>query len=77
MSTPNKYAPETNVPAIPTPHCPHCDAELPGVGLFNWQSGPWIIFCVYCGDCRKTIHMQIAPLPRVAEEEQQRIAMPH
>jgi hypothetical protein len=55
---------------IPLPRCPHCSAELPGVGLFNWQSGVWLIFCVYCPnlDCRKTIHLQIAPMGIPAQE---------
>jgi hypothetical protein len=52
---------------IPLPLCPHCNADLPGVGLFNWQHGIWVIFCVYCPECRRTIHMQVAPVGLPAE----------
>jgi hypothetical protein len=58
---------------VPIPHCPHCDAELPGIGLYNWSHGIWGIFCVYCPDCLKTIHLQIAPM---AVPEDPRVQIP-
>jgi hypothetical protein len=54
------------VVASPIPCCPHCDAEMPALGLFNWQAGPWMILSLYCPECKKVIHMQV--LPMVAEE---------
>jgi hypothetical protein len=62
------------IPSIPAPHCPHCDAELPGVGLFNWQYGIWLILGVYCPDCRKALHFQIAPVGIAADDS--RIQIP-
>jgi hypothetical protein len=54
--------PDEPIPAVmPAPHCPHCDAELVGMGLFNWQQGNWIILCAYCSDCLKIIHTAILP----------------
>ncbi len=53
---------------IPIPCCPHCDAEPPGIGLYNWQHGAWVIFCVYCTDCLKIIHLQIGPAIVPAED---------
>jgi len=47
--------------AVPTPHCPHCNAELPAIGLYNWMHDAWVILCVYCTDCKKTLHMQVVP----------------
>jgi hypothetical protein len=43
---------------IPVPHCPHCTAELPGIGLCSWSHATWMIFCVYCYayDCQITFH---------------------
>lgn len=59
--------------SIPVPHCPHCDADLPGVALYSWHHGIWLILCIYCTDCLKTIHFQVAPIG-IAEE--QRIQIP-
>jgi hypothetical protein len=47
--------------AIPFPRCPHCDYELASPALFSWQHGAWVIFCVYCPDCLKTIDLHIMP----------------
>lgn len=46
---------------VPFPHCPHCDFELTAPALFSWQHGAWVIFCIYCPDCLKTIDLHIMP----------------
>jgi hypothetical protein len=46
---------------IPFPHCPHCDFELATPALFTWEHGAWVIFCIYCPECRKTIDLHIMP----------------
>ena len=51
---------------VPFPHCPHCDYELATPALFTWQHGAWVIFCVYCPDCLKTIDLQIMPAAAAA-----------
>lgn len=51
----------------PIPCCPYCEEEMPGLGLFNWQAGVWMILSVYCPACRRVLHMQV--LPMVAGEE--------
>ena len=51
---------------VPFPHCPHCDGELATPALFTWQHGAWVIFCVYCPECLKTIDLQIMPAAAAA-----------
>jgi len=53
--------------AAPLPHCPYCDAEQAGLGLFNWQAGVWMILAVYCAHCKKILNMSV--LPMMAGEE--------
>jgi hypothetical protein len=57
----------------PIPHCPHCDVELPGLGLFNWAAGVWMILCVYCSHCQKILHMQVLPM---VNGEEPRVQIP-
>jgi hypothetical protein len=61
-------------PAVPLPCCPHCGAELPGLGLFNWNAGSWMILAVYCSSsiCRKILNMQVLPMV-----EEQRVIPPN
>lgn len=66
MSTPNKYQPQNNV--IIFPHCPYCDAELEGVGLYNWGApGKAVILCVFCMGCKKSLHLQVVAPDASAE----------
>ena len=46
---------------VPVPHCPHCDFELAAPALFSWQHGAWVIFCVFCPECRASIGLHILP----------------
>src|ERR1700752_3607199 len=70
MSTPNKYAPETNV--MP-PRCPHCGTDMPELATYQWNrqlaSGLAIILSAYCPDseCRKLLHTQILIVPNAHE----------
>ena len=43
------------------PHCPHCDAPMDGIGLFNWLAGPWMIMAAYCAACKKALHFATVP----------------
>jgi hypothetical protein len=66
---------------IPFPHCPHCDGELPAPALFSWQHGTWVILCVFCPECRRTLHLQITPAAIAAAvaaggEDPSRITIP-
>ena len=56
------------------PRCPHCAAELPGLGCFNWSQPPWIILAVFCGACLKTLDFQMVPM--LPDQEERRIARP-
>jgi hypothetical protein len=63
---------------IPPPHCPHCDAVLEGVGMFQWAVEIYVIVSVYCPECQKTIHMQVIPnMQMLAQREDPRISIPH
>lgn len=53
---------------IKPPHCPHCNAELPTVELFNWIFPPWLILEVHCPSCKKSLHFQIAPVGVAASD---------
>lgn len=46
---------------IPLPRCQYCGKDMPGPALFSWEHGAWVIFCVYCPHCRKTLHLHILP----------------
>lgn len=48
-------------PVIRPPHCPHCDAGLPTIELFNWIFGAWIVLECHCPACRKSLAFQILP----------------
>jgi hypothetical protein len=36
---------------MPVPDCWYCDAEMPGIAMYNWQNGPWLILCLYYIEC--------------------------
>lgn len=53
----------SEVPVLPAiPCCPHCSAELAGVGCYHWISGALAILSVFCGECRKVLATQIVPV---------------
>jgi hypothetical protein len=53
----------TDAPATPViPHCPHCNSEMPALGLFNWQAGAYIILSLFCSTCKKVLHLQVVPV---------------
>lgn len=76
MTTPNKYEPQSNTEPMPLPCCPYCAAEIPGLALFHWQCGPWVIMCCYCPnqECRKCLTFQVVPVGVAGEES--RIQVP-
>lgn len=63
------------IPSIPLPRCPHCCAELDGVGCFNWAHPSGAIICVYCPnlECRKVLTMNIV----LVAPEQSRVRVPN
>jgi hypothetical protein len=63
-----------DTPVNPIPKCPHCEAELPGVGIFNWQAGAVMIISVYCGACLKVLHMSVVPV--MEQQEPPRVQIP-
>lgn len=72
--------PDQTVPAaeIQIPICPHCEQELPNVGMFSWESGPWLILEIHCIHCRRVLHMQVVPNLAAAQKlESGLIARPH
>jgi len=50
--------------ALPIPCCPHCHAEMPSLGSFNWQMGPWLIISVFClnPECHIALHFSAIPV---------------
>ena len=77
MSTPNKYAAETNVQA---PRCPYCSTILMEVGTYQWTKqiavGIGVMLCMFCpnAECRKIIGTQILIVPHAEERS---IVGPH
>lgn len=50
----------------PLPRCQYCGKDIPGPALYSWEHGAWVIFCVYCPNCRKNLHLHI--LPKIAAQ---------
>jgi hypothetical protein len=71
MSTPNKYAPSTN---IPPPRCPHCGQDIAGLGCYQWSmnigAGLMQVFAVYCpnSECRKIINTTLGLVAHAEEQ---------
>lgn len=80
MTTPSKYAPQTNVQP---PRCPHCATDLPEVSTYEWTKqisggqGLAMMFAIYCpnAECRKLLHTQIFIV--AAAQEPSMIRPPH
>jgi glutaredoxin len=66
--------PDTVETPMPAPHCPYCNGEMPGVGMFNWPSKSWVILCVYCMHCLRALHFSTIPL--AIAEEPSRLSIP-
>lgn len=63
---------------VPGPICPHCDAELPVVGFYQWAQGVFMMLGVYCPHCRRVLSTQVIPnLELMAQPDDPRIHIPH
>lgn len=73
--------PKNNIPFPKPPRCPHCSADLPGLGLYNWMvSQQAQILGVHCTneDCLKVLHLQVVQIMVMPDDgdEPKRIQMP-
>lgn len=74
--------PDAVIPApARVPTCPHCKAELVGMGFYNWVNPPWIVLCNYCPYCGAALSFTPVPMTpedvQAFQEAQSPIARPH
>ena len=68
--------PDADSALPPPPHCPHCDAELPLLGMYMWQQSNMLIVAMHCTDCMKVLNISAVPMGPVPMEPS-RIQVPH
>ena len=56
--------PTVNPQKIAIPLCQYCEAELPALGVFSWSVGLVLITCIFCPECKKSLHFTAMPMPQ-------------
>jgi hypothetical protein len=68
-------SPDSIQKQAPVPHCPHCDTEFAGMGMYTWTPVGWLLVGLYCPECLKTLHFSSIPFAP-GNDEPSRIPMP-